>query len=568
MTSDDKNKGIGSMDNDDAIDIEEAVSGVGADDDMIDDGMIDEGDDEMDMDGGEDFSFDVNEKQKGGGLKKIIAPALVLVAAAGVGGYIVMNPDMLAKFMGGTAAPVQQEAMTSPSPSAFGGPELPQPAGAAADLPVPETTDIAAMEPQIAPPPAQEDPMPRGPDEIMDVTAAPDSPVAAPDQTALVDTTGEDVWQAPEPEAQAAPEAAMSPEFPPAAEPVVVAEAQAPVQESPSVSAAEPAIDDDGAALNAATPSAPGDAPAMPEEMGSADEMPAVQTASPSESMPPEMPVVTAQPVEIPPAAPQPAAPAALTPQGTMAQVTPPGAAAQRPSTGDAYYDAGINLPRGPIAKDTIREVDPSVEPGQKMIIAKKDYNQSSQEALLESASRALKLQRYDAALEMYEQLHAKNKRDRRILMGLAVSQQYAGRTESAIQTYETLLDIDPKNADAMVNMLGLLRAQYPEVALRRLLDLQERFPGNAGIAAQIGLTQAELGHYDDAVRYMQMAASLEPRNAQHLFNIAVIADRKGATGDAIKYYEQALEADAVYSGGKSLPRETIYDRLAKLRRN
>ena len=560
MTSDDKNKGIGSTDNDDAIDIEEAVSGVGADDDMIDDG-----DDEIDMDGGEDFSFDMNEKQKGGGLKKIMAPALVLVAAAGVGGYIVMNPDILTKFMGGAAAPVQQEAMASPS--AFGGPELPQPAGAAADLPVPETTDMTAMAPEIAPPPTDE-PMPRGPEDIMDVTAAPESPVAAPDQTALVDTTGEDVWQAPEPEAQPAPEVAATPEIPPVVEPVAVAEAPVAVSEVTPVTAAEPPIDTNGAALNAETPSAPGDAPAMPEEMGSADDAPAVQTASPSESMPPEMPVVTAQPVEIPPVAQQPAAPAALTPQGTMAQVTPPGTAAPRAGTGDAYYDAGINLPRGPIAKDTIREVDPSVEPGQKMIIAKKDYNQSSQEALLESASRALKLQRYEAALEMYEQLHAKNKRDRRILMGLAVSQQYAGRTESAIQTYETLLDIDPKNADAMVNMLGLLRAQYPEVALRRLLDLQERFPGNAGIAAQIGLTQAELGHYDDAVRYMQMAASLEPRNAQHLFNIAVIADRKGAAGDAIKYYEQALEADAVYSGGKSLPRETIYDRLAKLRRN
>ena len=576
MTSDDKNKGIGSMDNDDAIDIEEAVSGVGADDDMIDVGD----DDEMDMDGGEDFSFDVNEKQKGGGLKKILAPALVLVAAAGVGGYIVMNPDILTKFMGGASAPVQQQAMSSPS--AFGdagappaaSPELPQPAGAAGDLPVPEVTDMAAMTPEqpMVPETTQplvDDQMPRGPEEVLDVTAAtpeapPESPIAAPDQTAMVDTTGQDVWQAPEPEAQPAPTPApeVVAEAAPVVEPVAVAAApEAPVVESP--------MDANGAALNAEAPSAPGDVPATPLEMGSADDVPAVQTAAPSESVPPEMPVATSQPVEIPPAAAQqPAAPAALTPQGTMAQVTPPGTAAPRAGSGDAYYDAGINLPRGPIAKETIREVDPSVEPGQKMIIAKKDYNQSSQEALLESASRALKLQRYDAALEMYEQLYAKNKRDRRILMGLAVSQQYAGRTEAAIQTYETLLDIDPKNAGAMVNMLGLLRAQYPEVALRRLMDLQERFPGNAGIAAQIGLTQAELGHYDDAVRYMQMAASLEPRNAQHLFNLAVIADRKGAAGDAVKYYEQALEADAVYSGGKSLPRETIYDRLAKLRRN
>jgi Flp pilus assembly protein TadD len=397
-----------------------------------------------------------------------------------------------------------------------------------ATAPTPETPVAVAAEEQ----------MPRAPDGVMDVTAN-ESPVAVPAQDVAMNG-GPDAWQAPAPE-------------------VPAPEAQAP---TPPVEPPVPEITP--AQLNDASPAAPGDAPVMPVEMGSADPAPVVQTATPAEATPPAMPV-QAPSVEVPPvaAAPMPT-PEAMPQQGTMAQVSPPAAK----STGDAYYDAGINLPRGPIAKETIREADPSMEPGQKMIIAKKDYNQSSQEALLESASRALKLQRYDAALEMYEQLYAKNKRDRRILMGLAVAQQYTGRTESAIQTYESLLDIDPKNADAMVNMLGLLKAQYPEVALRRLMDMQKRFPGNAGIAAQIGITQAELGHHDDAVRYLQMAASLEPRNAQHLYNIAVIADRKGAKADAMKYYEQALEADAIYSGGKSLQREAIYDRLAKLRTN
>ncbi|MBU0799908.1 MAG: tetratricopeptide repeat protein, partial [Alphaproteobacteria bacterium] len=309
---------------------------------------------------------------------------------------------------------------------------------------------------------------------------------------------------------------------------------------------------------------APASAGVEPEgmELGSADEPPAVvEMVAPSEAAPPEMPPATVQ-TAAPPVL-QETAPAANM-QGTMGTAMPP-AGTTPPGTND-YYDSGINLPKGAMAKDAMRVVDPKVEPGQKMIIARKDHTQGSQEALLESASRALKLQRYDAALEMYEQLYAKNKRDHRILMGLAVSQQFAGRPESAIQTYEALLDLDPRNADAMVNMLGLLRQQYPEVALRRLLDLQDKFPNNAGIAAQIGVTQADLGHYDDAVRYMQIAASLEPQNPQHLFNIAVIADRKGAVADAIKYYEDAMEADAIYAGGRSLPRESIYDRLSKLR--
>jgi tetratricopeptide (TPR) repeat protein len=277
------------------------------------------------------------------------------------------------------------------------------------------------------------------------------------------------------------------------------------------------------------------------------------------------MPRHTAAPAK--PAASEQAAPsAASSAQGAISAATPPQATTSGSS--GAYYDSGVTLPpSGPMAKEAIREVDPTVEPASKYIVARKDKSASSQEALLESANRALELQRYDAAMEMFEQLFAKNKRDPRILMGLAVSQQYAGRPESAIQTYEALLDIDPKNADAMVNMLGLLRNTYPEVALRRLLDLQDKYPNNAGIAAQIGVTQADLGHYDDAIRYLQMAASLEPQNAQHLFNIAVIADRKGATNDAIKYYEQALETDAVYGNSRTLNRQAIYDRLSTLRK-
>lgn len=535
MTSDEKNKDFDAIDNDiDAVEIEDTISGAGVEDD------------EMDMDGGEDYSFDEPAAQKssgGGAMKKMMAPVLVLTVAAAVGGYIVMNPDIISKLMGSTSVQQHADAARIVTPSTPE--ELPQPAGASADLPVPTeaasvsvpdvvapdmpASDMAAQEIAVPDATAQDADMPRPPGEqLADVTA---SSVAVPTEDVAMNG-GPDAWQAPD-----------------------VAEAAAVVEES---ELEQGSSDADAAAMNAAAPAAAADAPV-------------VETLPPVDAEPPAMPVpapaqAEAPPVEVPPAT-EAAAPAGLTPQGTIAQVSPPGSAASS-SGGNAYYDAGINLPRGPIAKETIREADPSLEPGQKMIIAKKDHNQGSQEALVESASRALKLQRYDAALEMYEQLYSKNKRDRRILMGLAVAQQNTGRVESAIQTYEQLLDIDPKNADAMLNMLGLLRSQYPEVALRRLMDLQKRFPSHAGIAAQIGVVQADLGHYDDAVRYIQMAASLEPRNPQHLFNIAVVADRKGAKGDAVKYYEQALEADAIYTGGKSLPREQIYDRLAKLRTN
>ena len=48
---------------------------------------------------------------------------------------------------------------------------------------------------------------------------------------------------------------------------------------------------------------------------------------------------------------------------------------------------------------------------------------------------------------------------------------------------------------------------------------------------------------------------------------MAVVADRAGAQKRAIDYYERALELDATYGGSRTVPRDSIYDRLSKLRR-
>jgi tetratricopeptide (TPR) repeat protein len=63
------------------------------------------------------------------------------------------------------------------------------------------------------------------------------------------------------------------------------------------------------------------------------------------------------------------------------------------------------------------------------------------------------------------------------------------------------------------------------------------------------------------------IAASIEPNNAQHLFNMAIVAEKLGKRDVAIKNYEDALEIDLVYGRSRSVPRNIIYDRLTKLRR-
>ncbi len=235
----------------------------------------------------------------------------------------------------------------------------------------------------------------------------------------------------------------------------------------------------------------------------------------------------------------------------------------------DVYFDSSLNVPTGPLS-ETVgpRKVDPIQEPGSKLVIVRKNHDVTDVESQVVAANRALDLGRYESALEIFQQLARKNERDPRILMGLAVAQQKTGLNEQAIMTYEKLIDIMPDNIDAIINLTGLIQEQYPEVALRRLMDLGGKFPSNGGIAAQMGMIYAQMGNYEQSLILLGKAASLQPQNAGHFYNMAIVVDRMGKNRQqAIQYYEQALEIDAVYGNGRSVPREAIYDRLSKLRR-
>lgn len=192
----------------------------------------------------------------------------------------------------------------------------------------------------------------------------------------------------------------------------------------------------------------------------------------------------------------------------------------------------------------------------------------TSLEAKIVSANRALKLARYDAARQMYDELYALNPREPRVLMGRAVLFQKVGENDRAIATYEELLAIDPNNAEAVVNLSGLVTKQMPAVALEKLLTMRARYPDNPAIAAQLGVAYANTGNLDDAYRYLSLASSMEPGNAQHYFNMAVVSERAGNMARAVSLYEKALEVDAVRGGSSGVSRDTIYDRLTRLRGN
>lgn len=232
----------------------------------------------------------------------------------------------------------------------------------------------------------------------------------------------------------------------------------------------------------------------------------------------------------------------------------------------DVFYDADELVPTGELSRNAPRKVNPALEPASKLIIVRQNASAGSRQAQLVSAGRAIKLGRHSSALEIYNNLYKKNKRDPQILMGRAVALQHLGLTEEAISAYEELLDVRPNNIEARINMLGLLSEQFPAIALRKLKDLRENNPDSIGLVAQMAITEARVGNFDSAMRYMGVAASMEPNNANHYYNMGIIADQAGATREAVKYYEMALETDTIHGGGRTIPRDQVYTRLAQIR--
>lgn len=268
------------------------------------------------------------------------------------------------------------------------------------------------------------------------------------------------------------------------------------------------------------------------------------------------------------PAAPQPGVPGAVpVTTGEAGAVPMPAPAPGGQFDENLFFDAEALVPEGELArKGAPSKVDPSLNPGSRLVVATKDYNPNSREARLVSAERAMKLGRFESALEIYEGLYTKNKRDPNILLGRAVALQSLGRDDEAIRAYEELLNIRPDNLDAQINMSGLIGRLYPAVALQKLHDVYRKNPGNTAVVAQIAVVEAKLGRYEEAIKFLGTAASMEPQNASHVFNMAVIADRAGDKKSAVRYYEDALELDTLYGAGRSIPRESIFARLAELR--
>lgn len=247
----------------------------------------------------------------------------------------------------------------------------------------------------------------------------------------------------------------------------------------------------------------------------------------------------------------------------------------------DAKLDTYFDSPNGKMLREIpAPSMDPKKGSGESIIIVNKKPISPALSKKIEiettdlsrqtiSANRALKLGRYEAAKEMYENLYNINPKDEGVLSGRALVFQKMGLKEQAINAYEELLKLYPENIDAAINLSGIIRKEYPAVALNKLLDLREKYPNNVYVIAQLGVAYSDSGNFKDAIRLLTLASEMDSQNALHFYNLAIILEKASEPKEAIKSYEKALEVDSIYGeGNRQISREKIYDRLSFLRKN
>ncbi|MBS1197548.1 MAG: tetratricopeptide 2 repeat protein [Proteobacteria bacterium] len=185
----------------------------------------------------------------------------------------------------------------------------------------------------------------------------------------------------------------------------------------------------------------------------------------------------------------------------------------------------------------------------------------------LDAAYAALNEGRLDAAAEAYRRSLRNNPDERDALLGLAHIAHRQGRHDEARAYYQAVLRQEPDHPVANAGLLALTSTDS-ENTVSRARDMADKNPESAAAHSALGSTLAREGLMADAQQAFFKAATLEPENPLHAYNLAVALDRLHKHDLAKNYYERALALAERSSAGsrKDFPREAALNRLEQLR--
>jgi tetratricopeptide (TPR) repeat protein len=131
------------------------------------------------------------------------------------------------------------------------------------------------------------------------------------------------------------------------------------------------------------------------------------------------------------------------------------------------------------------------------------------------------------------------------LMARVTMSQNYY---EDAIPLLESGLKIAPRRADLLAALgESYFMAGKTEKAIDEFNSLLE-LDKSARSYAFLGLSYRNLGRFDEAKSYFNQGLALDPRNSTCHFNLGFIAERQGEAAVAERYFQQTLQAEPDYS--------------------
>ena len=146
-------------------------------------------------------------------------------------------------------------------------------------------------------------------------------------------------------------------------------------------------------------------------------------------------------------------------------------------------------------------------------------------------------------------------------LLGLASIAGNQGDLNGAERHYRRALELDPQNASALAGLASIRQPGGPSES--QLKFELARAPDSAPLRFALGNQYANQGRWDEAQQAYFDAFSLDGRNADYAYNLAVSLDQLEQSKQAITYYRKALDLAKVH--GARFRSSDISTRLIEL---
>jgi tetratricopeptide (TPR) repeat protein len=172
-----------------------------------------------------------------------------------------------------------------------------------------------------------------------------------------------------------------------------------------------------------------------------------------------------------------------------------------------------------------------------------------SLDPLLNRAYAAYRNGKLDEARQLYLDMLGKDGQNSDALLGLAAIAQQRVEDRIAAQYYLRVLNLDPRNAVANAGMSALSNNDNYESRLKTLLHEQDN---SAALHFALGNLYAEQSRWGEAQQAYFNAYTLDTKNADLAFNLAVSLDHLGQGKLAAQHYQRALQLDQSQSANFS----------------